>query len=228
MMGTTPQERAYIGPFVLFLAFLLFSEFVGKLDAFSGHWAIASSKYWIFPLQALVCGVILWRGRRSVTLSPWRGFGWAVVAGVLSLIVWIAPQAWLGAGLRNVGFDPAFFGSSGSPYWLNVTARLLRMVVIVPLVEELFWRGFLLRFLIKDDFETVPFGTFTWKSFSIVSVAFCFEHQMADWPGALVTSVLYNLVAYRTRSLAACVVAHAVTNLGLGIYILRTGQFGFW
>lgn len=102
------------------------------------------------------------------------------------------------------------------------------MVVVVPLVEEFFWRGFLLRFLIKDEFHTVPFGMFSWKSFSIVSVAFCFEHQMADWPGALVTSVLYNLVACRTKSLAACVVAHAATNLGLGIYILRTGQFGFW
>jgi uncharacterized protein len=81
---------------------------------------------------------------------------------------------------------------------------------------------------VSEDFQKVPFGTFTWKSFSIVSVAFCFEHQMADWPAALITSVLFNLVAIRTRSLSACVFAHAVTNLGLGIYILRTGQNGFW
>ncbi len=228
MIGATPHERAYIGPFFLFLAFLLFSEVVGKLDAFSGHWVITSSKYWVFPLQSVVCGVFLWRWRRLITLGPWRGMALAWLAGVLSLMVWIAPQLWLGAAPRLDGFNPAFFGEDGAHYWLNVIVRMLRMVIIVPLVEEIFWRGFLLRFFIREEFQQVPFGTFTWKSFAIVSVAFCFEHQMADWAGALVTSVLYNLVAYRTRSLAACVVAHAVTNFCLGIYILRTGQFGFW
>jgi uncharacterized protein len=228
MIGTTPHERAYIGPFFLFLVFLLFTDLVGKFDAFTGHWAVSSSKYWVFPLQTVVCGFAVWHWRRLVTLGPWRGLCLATLAGVISLVVWVAPQAWLGAAPRTAGFDPAFFGSDGFPYWANVGARLFRMVVIVPLVEEIFWRGFLLRFFVKDEFQNVPFGTFTWKSFGIVSVAFCFEHQMLDWPGALITSVLFNLVAYRTRSLAACVVAHAVTNLGLGIYILRTGQHGFW
>ena len=238
MIGTTPHERAYIGPFFLFLAFLLFSELVGKLDAFSGHWAIVSSKYWIFPTQTAICALMLYRWRSHITFGPWRGMVLAVIAGVISLLawVWVMPQfcEWLAALFgktidpRVVGFDPAFFGKDGAHYWTNVTIRMLRMVIIVPLVEEIFWRGFLLRFFIKDEFHTVPFGEFTWKSFGLVSVLFCFEHQMADWPGALITSVLYNVVAYRTRSLAACVVAHAVTNLGLGIYILKTGQFGFW
>jgi membrane protease YdiL (CAAX protease family) len=51
---------------------------------------------------------------------------------------------------------------------------------------------------------------------------------MADWPAAIITGALFNLVAYRTRSLAACVLTHAITNLVLAIYILRTGQWGFW
>ena len=70
--------------------------------------------------------------------------------------------------------------------------------------------------------------TFTWKSFLITSVAFCFEHQPADWPAALLTGALFNLVAYRTKSLAACVLTHAVTNLALAIYVLQTRQWGFW
>ena len=102
------------------------------------------------------------------------------------------------------------------------------MIIVVPLVEEIFWRGFLLRYFVREDFHNVPMGTFTWKSFSIVSVAFCFEHTMPDWPAALVTSVLYNWVAIRTRSLLACVVTHAVTNAGLACYILATKQWGFW
>ncbi len=55
-----------------------------------------------------------------------------------------------------------------------------------------------------------------------------FEHSRPDWPAALVTGALLNLVAYRTRSLGACVLAHAVANLLLGLYVLRTGQWGFW
>ena len=238
MIGTTPHERAYIGPFFLFLAFLLFSELVGKLDAFSGHWAIVSSKYWVFPVQTIVCAVMLCRWRRLITFGPLRGLGLATLAGLISLVIWVWAMPpfceWFAALFgktmdpRLVGFDPAFFGNDGAPYWMNVSARMFRLVIIVPLVEEIFWRGFLLRFFIKDDFQTMPFGEFTWKSFGIVSLLFCFAHQMADWPAALITSALYNIVAYRTRSLTACVVTHAVTNLGLGIYILKTGQFGYW
>jgi hypothetical protein len=102
------------------------------------------------------------------------------------------------------------------------------MVVVVPFVEEIFWRGFLLRFLVREDFATVPFGTFAWRSFLISIAGFCAVHSMADWPAAIITGALFNLVAYRTRSLAACVLTHAITNLVLAIYILRTGQWGFW
>lgn len=228
MIGTTPHERAYIGPFFLFLAFLLFSELFGKLDVFSTHWSVVHSKYWIFPLQTAVCAWLLFRSRSLVTYRPVRGLGFATIAGVISLVIWISPQQWFGFAARTTGFDPAFFAPEGLGYWMNVGIRLLRMVILVPIVEEIFWRGFLLRFFVDEEFQKVPFGTFTWKSFGIVSVAFCFEHQMADWPAALVTSVLFNIVAYRTRSLSACIVAHAVTNLVLGIYILRTGQHGFW
>jgi CAAX prenyl protease-like protein len=81
---------------------------------------------------------------------------------------------------------------------------------------------------VNEDFRKVPFGTFTWKSFLITSGAFCFEHQQSDWPAAILTGAIYNLVAVQTRSLAACVLAHALTNAGLAFYILQTRQWGFW
>ena len=82
--------------------------------------------------------------------------------------------------------------------------------------------------IIDDDFTDVPIGTFSWKSFAIVTGGFCLEHSFADWPAAILTGALFNLVAYRTRSLSACVLTHAVTNLLLGIWVMRTGQWGFW
>jgi len=101
-------------------------------------------------------------------------------------------------------------------------------VIVAPLVEEIFWRGFLLRYLIRENFTEVAVGTFSWFSFFVVAVAFGFTHSRADWIPAMICGALYNLVAYRTRSLASCVLAHATTNLLLGLWIMQTRQWGFW
>jgi CAAX prenyl protease-like protein len=104
----------------------------------------------------------------------------------------------------------------------------MRLAVVVPVIEEIFWRGLLLRFFIDEDFERVPFGTFSRPSFAIVTVIFALSHSLPDWPAALLTGAIYNGVAYRTRSLASCVLTHAITNLLLGLWILKTKQWGFW
>jgi len=219
---------AYLAPFFAFLGFLLLTEAVAKIGDGYAHWALAQPRYWVFPVQTFVCAVLLWKVRKQVALRPVAGFGFATFIGLAALAIWISPQWLFHAPARTDGFRPDFFGAAGWPYWLNLTLRLIRMAIVVPLVEELFWRGFLLRRLVHHDFTSVPFGTFTWRSFLISSFAFCIEHQTSDWPAAILTGALFNLVAYRTHSLAACVLTHAVTNLALAIYILRTGQWGFW
>ena len=69
-------------------------------------------------------------------------------------------------------------------------------------------------------------GLFTWPSFLVTSALFAVEHDR--WLVGLMAGVAYNLLFYRTKSLYACMVAHGVTNLALGIYVLRTGQWTFW
>lgn len=85
-----------------------------------------------------------------------------------------------------------------------------------------------MRWLIRDNFTAVPFGTFQVRAFLIVALLFMVEHSVADYPAALLTGLLYNALAVRTRSLGACVLAHAATNLLLGLYVMRTGQWGYW
>ena len=228
MTDVRSDRAAYIAPFLVFLAFLFLDGAIQKIGDGYAHWAFAQPKYWIFPLQTFVCAALLWKLRKRIEFRPLAGFGFATLIGLLALAVWISPQIFFKVAPRNDGFEPHFFAASGWPYWTNLTLRLLRMAVIVPLVEELFWRGFLLRFLVHENFADVPFGTFSWRSFLISSLAFCAEHQPSDWAAAVLTGALFNLVAYRTRSLAACVLTHAVTNLALALYILRTGQWGFW
>ncbi len=228
MFGVNFQERAYLAPFVAFLAALAVG---GAVVHFGDGYAFrvwSAPRYWIYPLQTLVCAILLARYWRAYELRWPRGVLLATGVGLLALLVWIAPQQWLGFPARREGFEPAFFGAEGWAYGANVGLRFLRLVVIVPLVEEIFWRGFLLRYVIREDFTQVPFGTFAWRSFLIVTAGFCLEHSPPDWPAAIVTGALYNFVAYRTRSLSACVLTHAVTNALLGAYVLRTGQWGFW
>jgi CAAX prenyl protease-like protein len=232
MFGFTPREKAYIAPFLLFLGLLAVGELVGKVGDGFAHWVFSAPRYWIYPLQTVCCGALLLHYRQYYQLSRPRSVFFASFIGIIVLGIWILPQV-LGIQLfgwgapRTDGFDPAIFGG-GAPYYFNVAMRFVRLVVVVPFVEEIFWRGFLLRYVIRHDFESVPFGSFTWTSFLVVTVGFCMEHQVVDWPAAIVAGALYNLVAYRTRSLTACVLAHAITNFLLGCYILTYGQYGFW
>lgn len=196
-------------------------------------WVFSKPQYWVHPAQVLVCGALLWRWWRYYEWRPPARVVFTAFIGAVALVLWVSPLAYVVEHFfpkqaRTPGFDPAFFGDDGWSYYLNVGVRFVRLVIIVPLVEEIFWRGFLLRWLISPDFLKVPFGQFQWKSFSIVTLLFMAEHTPPDWPAALLTGVLFNLVAIRTRSLSSCVLAHAVTNLLLGIYILRTGHTGFW
>jgi CAAX prenyl protease-like protein len=184
--------------------------------------------YWTYPAQTLVCGALLWWFRSDYQFRAPGKVWFALLIGVVVFVLWISPQQFFGFGARLVGFDPDVFAAQPGLYWGTVVFRFLRLVFVVPLVEEVFWRGFLLRYLINERFTTIAIGTFSWLSFLVVTLAFGFAHSRADWVAALVCGALYNLVAYRTRSLASCAVAHATTNLLLGLWIMQTRQWGFW
>jgi CAAX prenyl protease-like protein len=228
MFGANPKETAYLAPFLAFIVLLALGSAVAHFGEGRAFWVFSQPLYWVYPLQTVVCATLLIRGWPCYEVQAPRKPLFTIGIGVLALLLWIAPQEWLGAPRRVDGFNPAFFGPTGWPFAMNLGLRFLRLVVVVPLLEEIFWRGFLLRFLISEDFTRVPIGAFSWLSFGVVTAGFCFEHSPSDWPAAALTGALYNLVAYRTRSLSSCVLVHAVTNALLGAYVLHTRQWGFW
>jgi hypothetical protein len=97
----------------------------------------------------------------------------------------------------------------------------------VPIVEELFWRGWLMRWLIRSDFESVPLGSYTPMSFWVSAVLFAAEHG-AYWDVGLLAGIAYNLWIMKTRRLGDCILAHAVTNASLSAYVIWTGQWRYW
>jgi CAAX prenyl protease-like protein len=216
---------AFSLPMAVFVTLLALASALRRPGA--SFW-LASPEYWIYPAQTLICGALLVCFWREYELRAPRKILFALAIGLIVFVLWVAPQQLFGLAPRLVGFDPDVFAGRPAIYWTTILLRFLRLALVVPLVEEIFWRGFLLRYLVNEKFTGVPIGAFSWLSFAVVTAMFGVTHSRADWLAAMVTGALYNFVAYRSKSLASCVVAHAVTNLLLGIWIMATRQWGFW
>lgn len=221
----TRKLVAFTLPMAIFISLLGLGDVVRNPGA--AFW-LSAPEHWIYPAQTFICGASLLYFWREYQIGRPRKVWVAVAIGLVVFVVWIAPQQILGFAPRLSGFDPSVFAETPPTYWAVVSVRFLRLVIVVPLIEEIFWRGFLLRYLINEKFTSIALGTFSWFSFTAVTIAFGFAHSRADWTAALVCGGLYNFVAYRTRDLASCVIAHALTNLLLGLWIMQTRQWGFW
>ena len=100
-------------------------------------------------------------------------------------------------------------------------------MVTVPILEELFWRGWLLRWMIHQEFTKVQIGAYTASAFWTVALLFASEHG-PYWEVGLAAGLIYNWWLIRTKNLADCIVAHAVTNGALSAYVLLTGNWQYW
>jgi CAAX prenyl protease-like protein len=232
------QLWQYCAPFGLFIVLqalpgLLRDGFASHLTQPAPFW-LATPELWVYPLQTFACAaVLIWFRASYPRWVNLAGVAAGLLVGIVVFVAWISPQLIFHAAARVAGgFNPHQLppGAAGSTllYQAVVALRFARLVLVVPALEEIFWRGFLLRYLVREEFTEVPFGTFTPWSFGLVTLGFMLEHSTPDWPAALLAGALYNLVAIQTKSLPACILAHAGTNLLLGIYIMQTHQWGFW
>ena len=212
---------AYIAPFLVFVGFL------GIKTVFH------PAAHLYYPGQFLA--VLLTIGLVSRGVLPFRPtFSLASVGvGIAVFLVWIGPDALWGYRHHWL-FDNSITGtpaSSISPALKqNVIFLVLRVatsVALVPVLEELFWRGWLMRWLIDKDFLKVPLGTYARGAFWIVAVLFASEHG-PYWEVGLVAGIVYNWWIIHTRNLADCMLAHAVTNGLLAGYVLMNGQWQYW
>jgi CAAX prenyl protease-like protein len=171
------------------------------------------------------------------------GVWWGVICGIVGLLLWVGldrvqssislegiPGAeLLKSGLlpgERVGFNPLSAGGPSAAQLLFVLVRMLEMMLIVPLVEEFFWRGFLSRYLISEQFQSVAEGAFTRWSFLGVTVIFALMHT--EILAALAWCALINTLYWYTRNIWSCVVMHGVTNGLLVVYILLTANWHLW
>ena len=151
-------------------------------------------------------------------------FSWlAVISGVVVFLIWVLPEG-LYPQIGHCEFNP-YELVSGYTVYLVIAFRLLGASLVVPLAEELFWRSFALRFLIKSDFKSVPLGQFSWFSFIFISLLFGFEHHR--WLVGIIAGMVYAGVLYRSKNLFVRILSHATTNFLLGLFVLSSHQWSF-
>ncbi len=212
----------YVAPFALFMVFLAIRSFFPVNPA------------WEYPVRVVVVSAaVLYFSRHLLNLRIANLTG-SVLMGALVFLIWIAPELiWPGYRGHWLFQNPVLIAAASSvppaahssPAFLFF--RILGAVVLVPIIEELFWRGWLMRYLIKEDFGSVPLGAYAARSFWITAILFASEHG-PYWEVGLAAGILYNLWMVRTKSLTDCILAHTVTNGCLALYVVAFQQWQYW
>lgn len=218
-------------PFAVFMGFIGLDEIIRFIAGHGLFKLEATTLYYLYPIKALTVGLLLYLFREKyseLTCKDLTHFPATVAScgvGLLVFVLWIKMDWTLGAAGVPQGFNPGLLPDRNIQIVMTLF-RIAGAVLVVPLMEELFWRSFLIRYIIDKNFATVRIGTFTWASFLLTVVLFGLEHNYVY--AGIMAGIFYNLLLYKTRSLAQCILAHAVTNLALAMYVVATGKWQFW
>lgn len=230
-LGAAP-ERSRVIPFAVFVL----------LTAGQGQLGMASA-YWVYALKTLLGAGLLWLVWRLVPEMRWR-FSWqAVGTGVVVFAMWVAidpayPKVdqVFGQLMQRFGGSPkaptppwnpfTLYGQGAMLAWLYVAVRVLGSTLVVPPLEEVFYRSFLYRYIVKQDFLSVPLTTMAAGSLLLCATVFGLAHQ--EWLAGIICAIAYQLLVYRTGRLGDAMTAHAITNLLLGLWVVYRGAWHFW
>ncbi len=246
MMNRAAADHAV--PFFLWIGIMLIAmkmhlspssatEEIGSLNLISDAY--------LYALRSILCLVVF------LFLRPWKFYTPlqrknilpSLGVGVAIFVLWIgfeteffkhlapglatAYEKWcvmpfgsMREAVEDTPYAPAFCG------WGLTLVRLAGSAFVIAIIEEFFWRGYLIRTFRTPDFLDIDIGELHPTSFLIVAVIFGLEHT--EWAVGLITGIVYGLFYIRTRDIWAVSIAHVVTNLILGIYVLVTGSWQYW
>ncbi len=218
-------------PFALFMAFIAIEE--GLRLGMQRQWLVLPDHalHLLYPVKVSSVALLLYLLRSEYLELKWgemlnlRMASAAVCAGFITFLLWINVQVTLPLVGSPPGFDPTVFPNGELRLFVTAT-RVAGAVLVVPVMEELFWRSFLMRYMIRPDFQSVPIGAFSWASFLTTTALFGLEHHF--FIAGFLAGAIFSIVLYQTRSLALCILSHAVANLALAIYVIKTGNWYFW
>jgi len=210
----SPATAAYLVPFLAILA----ASFISK--SASGYFE------WLYPLRFVLAVTALWIFRRHYRTLNWR-FGWlAPLTGAAIFLIWLAPEL-LSHAQQSSPIGPALATLNPAARFVWIAFRIAAAVLTVPIAEELAFRGYLTRRFIARDFDQVPFTRLTLLSIALSSVLFGLMHGH-QWPVGIIAGLAYALLLKSKARIGDAVVAHAVSNLLLAIWILTRSDWALW
>ncbi len=240
----------YVAPLVAFMVLTAFEGLL-PLDGEKTH-----PTYYpiLYGIKLVIVSIVAWMSRAAwVDLKPLpcpKELAVAILLGLFVTIQWVGLELVVTKGLEIAGLDgavtklaasmkwfPSPFGASGSRSAFDpgvystggkvayLIMRFIGLVALVPLIEELFWRSFMWRWVIDQDFKKVAIGKASMIAVATTSGLFAASHP--EWLPALITGLLWAWLVWKTKSVSACVISHAVANLTLGLYVVATGEWRY-
>ena len=210
--------HAHYIPYLVFAVLTYIPSLLPKLPPWD------AAPFLIYAVKTVLVGWILWRFRKHYTELSFKYHWSAPLAGLLVIVVWVGLNRYyphLGHGWSNP--------TSISDDWLRHLAvffRLLGAVVVVPVMEELFFRSWLARWVMNPAFSAVKLGAFSWTSVLITTGLFSVSHF--QWLPAIFAGLVFHGYVIWKRRLGDAIVAHGVANLALGAYVLVNRDWEFW
>lgn len=227
--GPEQPWQTCVVPFAVFIGAGLLEPSPGSLAGLVG---IPDSAYpiaYAVRLAATAAAVAMaWpRIRRWAGNTTW----WPIPLGLALVVPWIVLTSlqreigWTSSAVARSGFNPfEHYGAGTAAAWAFVALRAVGLVIVVPIVEELFLRGFLMRYVIDETFWTVPFGRLT-----LASAAACILYAASTHPAEVIAAICWfsvvSGIAVATRRPIDTILAHSATNLALGAYVIATNSW---
>jgi uncharacterized protein len=217
-------------PFAVFAALTMVQSSFGE-----------AGQYWIYALKTVIAACLFWAMRRHIQELKWKLSWEAVVSGVLVFAAWVGLDglyptisellAWIGLhstiSRRAGSFNPIqTYGQGSFLGFIFIGVRIVGSTLIVPMLEEVFYRSFLYRYIIQAQFLKIPLGRFDYRAFIIVGAAFGISHF--EWLPGILCAFIYQALVWRKGRLGDALSAHAITNLLLGIWVVARGDYLFW
>jgi CAAX prenyl protease-like protein len=209
--------QARVVPFVVFC---LLTFFQGKFGA--------ASAYWFYLAKTFIGVWLIFEMRPHVSEMRWA-FSWeAIVIGIAIFGIWVGldghyPKFVKSGSTGNPA--EAFSPNSPLPMFFNIV-HILGMTLVVPPLEEVFYRSFFYRYIASPNFLAVPLNRFIPLPFVLTVAFFGLSHP--EWLPGLICAAAFQWLVIRKNRIGDAMTAHAITNFLLGIYIVMYGKWYFW
>ncbi len=213
-------DLARVVPFALLFVPIFFRDAFGE-----------ENRYWLYLVE-MVIGLWAVIQVRPLVLEARWAFSWeAVVLGVLMCAVWVGldpyyPKNTLLAAAGKPWNPFGEFGDGSGMGWFFWCVRAFGSALIVPPIEEAFYRSWMYRYLVKINFTEMPLSRFHWLSFVVTSLMFGLAHY--EWIPAIICGLSWQWLTIRKNRLGDAMTSHAITNFLLAIWIYWKNAWQFW